>query len=95
MVANENEQHKIIKLTSSRLTLKCLNDLVFIKHNRKLRHLYDARNVIDPICLDNIDEVNEWLIGVSKNHKEVFDGDSNFTWDDVAEASGVEENIMV
>lgn len=44
--------------------------------------------------MDNSDKTNEELTGVSENHADVFEGDSNFTWgDDVAEASGVEENI--
>ncbi|KAH0720241.1 hypothetical protein KY284_005271 [Solanum tuberosum] len=66
----------------NRLTLKRLNGLVFIKYNRTLRHRYNARNVIDPIRLDNIDDANEWLTG----------RDSDFTWGVVGEASGVEEN---
>ncbi|KAH0722496.1 hypothetical protein KY290_005147 [Solanum tuberosum] len=66
----------------NRLTLKRLNGLVFIKYNRTLRRRYNARNVIDPIRLDNIDDANEWLTG----------GDSDFTWGVVGEASGVEEN---
>lgn len=39
------------------------------------------------MCLDNTNKTNEELTGVSENHEEVFDGDSNFTWGDVAEAS--------
>ncbi|XP_016471754.2 uncharacterized protein LOC107793826 [Nicotiana tabacum] len=78
----------------NRLTLKRLHNLGFIKYNRALRRRYNHRNLIDPILLDNIDEANEWLTGVPENYEdeEVFEGDSNFTWGDVAVASGVGEN---
>nr|XP_018623565.1 uncharacterized protein LOC104088053 isoform X2 [Nicotiana tomentosiformis] len=36
-----------------------LNDLVFVKYNRTLARRYKARNIIDPILLDNIDEAND------------------------------------
>ncbi|OIT05844.1 hypothetical protein A4A49_61316, partial [Nicotiana attenuata] len=79
----------------NKLTLKRLNDLVFIKYNRTLRRRYNARNVIDPISLDNIDDANEWLTGVPKDHtdEEVFEDTSDLTWDDVAEARGIGERI--
>ncbi|XP_011099989.2 uncharacterized protein LOC105178251 [Sesamum indicum] len=35
----------------------------FIKYNRALKRLYDARDTIDHIILDEIDESNEWLLG--------------------------------
>ncbi|KAL0005005.1 hypothetical protein SO802_012566 [Lithocarpus litseifolius] len=47
----------------NRLAQKRLNDLVFVKHNQKMKALYDKRDVIDPISLDDIDESNEWLLG--------------------------------
>ncbi|XP_055810478.1 uncharacterized protein LOC129880464 [Solanum dulcamara] len=76
------------------LELKRLNDLVFIKYNRTLVCRYNARNTIDPILLDNIDNANEWLTGAPKNHEdeEVYEGEG-LTYGDVATASGVEENI--
>ncbi|XP_070048793.1 uncharacterized protein [Nicotiana tomentosiformis] len=79
----------------NKLTLKRLNDLVFIKYNRTLRRRYNARNVIDPISLDNIDDANEWLTGVPEDHadEEVFEETSDFTWGDVAEARGIGERI--
>ncbi|OIT36261.1 hypothetical protein A4A49_61886, partial [Nicotiana attenuata] len=79
----------------NKLTLKRLNDLVFIKYNRTLRRRYNARNVIDPISLDNIDDANEWLTGVPEDHadEEVFDDTSGITWGDVAEARGIGERI--
>lgn len=75
--------------------MKRLNDLVFIKYNRTLRRRYNARNVIDPISLDNIDDANEWLTGVPEDHadEEVFEETSDFTWGDVAEARGIGERI--
>ncbi|OIT05564.1 hypothetical protein A4A49_29924 [Nicotiana attenuata] len=78
----------------NRLTLKRLHNLVFIKYNRALRRRYNHRNIIDPILLDNIDEANEWLTRVPENceDEEVFEGDSDFTWGDVAVGSGVGEN---
>ncbi|XP_019261290.1 PREDICTED: uncharacterized protein LOC109239218 [Nicotiana attenuata] len=45
----------------NRPELSRLNDLMYIKYNRTLKRRYDARNTIDPILLDNIDEANEWL----------------------------------
>ncbi|XP_070048989.1 uncharacterized protein [Nicotiana tomentosiformis] len=79
----------------NKLTLKRLNDLVFIKYNRTLRRRYNARNVIDPISLDSIDHANEWLTGVPEDHadEEVFEETSDFTWGDVAEARRIGERI--
>ncbi|XP_055807023.1 uncharacterized protein LOC129875819 [Solanum dulcamara] len=78
----------------NRLELKCLNDLVFIKYNRTLVRRYNARNTIDPILLDNIDDANEWLTGAPQNHEdeEVYE-EEGLTYGEVATASGVEENI--
>ncbi|KAG5590767.1 hypothetical protein H5410_041281 [Solanum commersonii] len=68
--------------------------LRFIKYNRTLVRRYNARNTIDPILLDSIDETNEWLTIAPQNHEdeEVCEGES-LTYGDVAMASGVEENI--
>ncbi|XP_070012965.1 uncharacterized protein [Nicotiana sylvestris] len=79
----------------NKLTLKHLNDLVFIKYNRRLRRRYNARNVIDPISVDNIDDANEWLTGAPEDHadEEVFADTSDFIWGDVAEARGIGERI--
>lgn len=74
--------------------MKRLHNLVFIKYNRALRRRYNHRNLIDPILLDNIDDANEWLTGVPENceDEEVFEGDPDLTWGDVAVASGVGED---
>ncbi|XP_075086372.1 uncharacterized protein LOC142169069 [Nicotiana tabacum] len=79
----------------NKLTLKRLNDLVFIEYNTTLRRRYNARNIIDPIILDNIDDANEWLTGVPEDHadEEVFEETSDFIWGDVAEARGIGERI--
>lgn len=75
---------------------KRLNDLVFIKYNQKLKARYDSRNVIDPICLDDLDDCNEWLTGgdvenVNAEQEFVFGEDDGLTWGDVANASGINE----
>ena len=40
-----------------------MHDLVFVKYNQRLKALYDMRDVIDPISLNDIDDCNEWLLG--------------------------------
>ncbi|KAL0406491.1 UNVERIFIED_CONTAM: hypothetical protein Slati_3963000 [Sesamum latifolium] len=75
----------------NRLEQKRLNDLVYIKYNRALRRRYDARDTIDPIALDDIDESNEWLLGRlnlseedgDEENARVFE-DDDLTWGDVA-----------
>ncbi|KAL2238042.1 UNVERIFIED_CONTAM: hypothetical protein Sindi_0995900 [Sesamum indicum] len=75
---------------------KRLNDLVFIKYNRTLKRRYDARDAIDPIILDEIDESNEWLLwrltlDSDEENATVFE-DNDLTWGDVARAAGVDED---
>lgn len=67
---------------------------MYIKYNRTLRRRYEARDTIDPILLDNIDEANEWLTGAPQNHEDeqVYEGD-DLDWGTVSMAAGVEENI--
>ncbi|KAH0674853.1 hypothetical protein KY284_025940 [Solanum tuberosum] len=88
------ELERIHSKKRNRLELTRLNDLVFIKYNRTLARRYNARNTIDPILLDSIDEANEWLTGAPQDHQdeEVYEGES-LTYGDVSMASGVEENI--
>lgn len=59
-----------------------------------MRRHYNARNVVDPILLENINDANQWLTGVPESHEDetIFLGDFDFTWDVAVEASGVEEN---
>ncbi len=70
---------------------------MYVKYNQKLHARYNRRNVIDPICLDDIDDTNEWLVGkmgayVNEEEEPVF-GEDGLTWGDVAIASGVNEPI--
>lgn len=71
--------------------------MVFVKYNQKLKERYDRKNVIDPICLDNIDESNEWFTGISEEgvvnaeDELVFGEEDGLTWGNVASASGVNE----
>ena len=67
---------------------------MLIKYNRTLVRRYKARNTIDSILFDSIDEANEWLTGAPQDHQdeEVYEGES-LTYGDVSMASGVEENI--
>lgn len=37
-------------------------DLVFVKYYQKLKEIYDIRDEIDPISLNDIDDCNEWLV---------------------------------
>ncbi|XP_073138291.1 uncharacterized protein [Henckelia pumila] len=55
--------HHLHSKRRNRLAQKHLNDLVFIKYNRALKRRYDLRDKIEPISLDDIDEINEWRIG--------------------------------
>ena len=79
----------------NRLAQQRLNDLVFVKYNRTLKRRYDARDSLDPICLGDIDDNNEWLMesmdGESDNEDELVFDDDILTWGVVARASGVEE----
>ncbi|XP_049385881.1 uncharacterized protein LOC125849992 [Solanum stenotomum] len=78
----------------NRLALSHLNDLVYIKYNRTLKCHYDARDLIDPIRLDNIDDTNEWLVGCPEDQEDelVYD-DDDLTWGSVATSIGADESI--
>ncbi|XP_059659239.1 uncharacterized protein LOC132306060 [Cornus florida] len=94
-----NLQKFAIKLHSkkrNRLTQCRLNDLVFIKYNRALKRRYDMHDRIDPILLNDIDDSNEWLVGimdedVDAENELVFEDDS-LTWGVVARATGAGES---
>ncbi|KAL0342969.1 UNVERIFIED_CONTAM: hypothetical protein Sangu_1184300 [Sesamum angustifolium] len=92
----EQDEEVIFILRKNKLEQNCLNNLVFIKYNRALRQRYDARDTIDPILLDKIDESNKWLLGrltlnSDKENATVFE-DDDFTWGDVARVAGVDED---
>ena len=77
------------KLAQSRL-----NDLVFVKSNRALKHRREESTSRDPILLKDIDESNEWLLermeGDSDEDDLVFEDDT-LTWAAVAQACGANE----
>nr|CAN67216.1 hypothetical protein VITISV_041887 [Vitis vinifera] len=82
----------------NRLDHQRFNDLVYIKYNRDLKRRYKERNTIDPISFKDIDDSNEWLIGMMEDedsHGDAQDdfvfNDNNLTWGDVARATGAEE----
>ncbi|XP_049405367.1 uncharacterized protein LOC125868834 [Solanum stenotomum] len=78
----------------NRLALSRLNDLVYIKYNRTFKRRYDARDLIDPIRLDNIDDSNEWLVGCPEDQEdELVYEDDDLTWGSVATAIGADESI--
>lgn len=67
---------------------------MYIKYNRTLKRRYDARDLIDPIRLDNIDDSNEWLVGCPEDQDdELVYEDDDLTWGSVATAIGADENI--
>ncbi|KAF8398741.1 hypothetical protein HHK36_014599 [Tetracentron sinense] len=72
----------------NRLEQKKLNDLVYVPYNQKLVERFNTRDSIDPITLQDIDDCNEWLIG---SMQELVHEDDDLTWDQVAEASGANE----
>ncbi|KAI3730392.1 hypothetical protein L1987_61562 [Smallanthus sonchifolius] len=82
----------------NRLAQKRLNDLVYVKFNRGLKQRYERRNTTDPILLKEIDESNEWVIGImdsdedEDNSEFVFE-DDGLTWRAVDKASGASEPI--
>ncbi|XP_027769016.1 uncharacterized protein LOC114074944 [Solanum pennellii] len=77
-----------------RLTLSRLNDLVYIKYNRPLKLRYNARDLIDPIRLDNIDDLNEWLVGCPEDQDdELVYEDDDLTCGNVATTIGADESI--
>ncbi|KAG5590033.1 hypothetical protein H5410_040547 [Solanum commersonii] len=77
-----------------RLALLRLNDLVYIKYNRTLKRRYDARDLIDPIHLDNIDDSNEWLVGCPEDQEvQLVYEDDDLTWGSVATTIGADESI--
>ena len=81
----------------NRLEQQKLNDLVFVKYNRALKHRYELRNIIDPISLNEIDESNEWLVGSfdkdgeNNENEYVFSEEDGLTYKDVEIASGAGE----
>ncbi|XP_058097770.1 uncharacterized protein LOC131242860 [Magnolia sinica] len=80
----------------NRLELKKLNDLVFVQYNQKLREQFQSRKekpgFFDPICLDELDADNKWLV---ETEDPAFAGE-DLTWtqvEDVAYGSTPGEGI--
>ncbi|XP_058069760.1 uncharacterized protein LOC131218899 [Magnolia sinica] len=71
----------------NRLEQKKLNDLVFVQYNQKLRERFQSRKekpgFFDPICLDELDADNEWLV---ETEDPVFAGE-DLTWAQVEDAA--------
>ncbi|XP_058067541.1 uncharacterized protein LOC131216927 [Magnolia sinica] len=71
----------------NRLEQKKLNDLVFVQYNQKLREQFQSRkekpSFLDPICLDELDEDNKWLV---ETEDLVFAGEE-LTWAQVEDAA--------
>ncbi|XP_058082293.1 uncharacterized protein LOC131230404 [Magnolia sinica] len=71
----------------NRLEQKKLNDLVFVQYNKKWRERIQTRKekpgFFDPICLDELDADNEWLV---ETGDPTFAGE-NLTWAQVEDAA--------
>ncbi|KAH0671538.1 hypothetical protein KY290_026376 [Solanum tuberosum] len=91
---DSTKMYKLFESIVERIALSRLNDLVYIKYNRTLKRRYDARDLIDPIRLDNIDDSNEWLVGCPEDQEdELVYEDDDLTWGSVATAIGADESI--
>lgn len=66
----------------NRLAQNHLNDIVFIKYNRALRHQCNFQDINHRISLDEINKSNEWLV----------EENDDLPWDDVA-VVGVAESV--
>ena len=59
-----------------------------------MKRRYDARDLIDPNCLNNIDDSNEWLVVCHQDQDdELVYEDDDLTWGSVAMAIGIAESI--
>ncbi|XP_058082029.1 RNA-directed DNA methylation 4-like isoform X2 [Magnolia sinica] len=71
----------------NRLEQKKLNNLVFVQYNKKLRERFQSRKekpgFFDPICLDELDADNEWLV---ETEDPVF-AREDLTWAQVEDAA--------
>ncbi|KAK4856211.1 hypothetical protein QYF36_015216 [Acer negundo] len=65
-----------------------------LKYNRVLRRRYDLRDTINPVCLNDIDDSNEWLTerlddDNDRDDELVFTAEDNYAWNDIATVLGV------
>ena len=67
---------------------------MYNKCNKTLKRCYDARNLIDPIRLDNIDDSNKWLVGCPEDQDDelVYEYD-DLTWGSLATTIWADESI--
>ncbi|WJX54375.1 hypothetical protein P8452_40264 [Trifolium repens] len=84
----------------SKLEHKRLEDLVFIKYNQSLIDRFNIRDKIDPMVLNEVNYHTEWFLGEmgmgedgEPEEELVFEND-DLTWDQVANASGVNEPLI-
>lgn len=59
--------------------------MVFVKYNPKLKERYDIRDEIDAICLNDIDDCNEWSLRVLDDCNEsgndlVLEDETTLNW---------------
>ena len=70
--------------------------MVYVKYNQALLDHFECHDVIDSIALNDIDDSNEWLLGVLEGEEAgndlVFD-DDDLNWLDVAEATRAGEPL--
>ena len=78
-----------------------MQELVFIKYNQALKDRYDCLDKIDPVMLYNFNYHTKWLtremgeMGEDGEPVEEFVHENDdLTWDQVANASGVNEPIV-
>jgi len=73
----------------NRLEHQRLYNLIYVKYNQALLHRYNLKDETDPICLNEIDECNEWLVGEMNgdddevDDKRVFERDDSLLWRDI------------
>ena len=77
-----------------------MEDLVFIKYNQSLIDRFNIRDKIDPMVLNDVNYHTEWFLGEmgmgedgEPEEELVFEND-DLTWDQVANASGVNEPLI-
>ncbi|XP_059627526.1 uncharacterized protein LOC132270366 [Cornus florida] len=86
---------KVLSLTCSASGCE-RNWSVFEHYNRVLKRQYDMCDRIDPIFLKDIDDSNEWLVGVMDEdvdaENELVFEDGSLTWGAVVKATGAGES---
>jgi len=79
----------------NRLEHQRLHNLVYVKYNQALLRRHNLKDETDPICINEIDECNEWLVGEMDgdddevDDERVFEGDDSLLWRDIYRISGI------